>query len=167
MADDIFPDIQDLLDEDLAIEGNIPTEDSFNELNVFEEQVEDDIPYGITWKFDFNKGDIYTDASGQTLELSELDSLHQWVSHILNIERGETAIYQSALGTEVNSAIGNAIVIDGALLKEVAEDIENSIILHDRIIQVNVISVIPVENDLYIIFSYETDDSRKVEIARF
>lgn len=166
MAEDIFPFIEDLVDEDFAIEGNIPTEDALDDVDGLEEPVEEPIPYGITWKFDFNKGDIYTDSSGQTLEVTELDSLHEWIAHVLNVERGEVTIYSDEIGTTINYFIGQAMRVDGMLLESVGNDIASAINVHDRVVSVEIISLIPIGYDLYAVFSYETDDSTKIEVAR-
>lgn len=167
MADELFPDIEDLLDDDFPFGGNIPTADDLEEGESTEEEVEEPIPYGTTWKFNFDIGDMYTDSNGQFSIVSEHDTLHEWIAHVLNTEKYETPIFLTETGTLINLLIGEAITVDGQLMVEVAEEIASAIIKHDRIIDLKVISVIPITYDMYVIFSYETDDSEPIiEVAR-
>lgn len=155
MADDtLFPDIDDLDVDDF------PLNDVGDEYLSEEENAEEPepIPYGITWKFDFNKGDLHTDNSGQFLIVEGRDTLHEWVSHTLNTWRWETPIFSGDIGTEIPNLIGARATIDGGTLARVEEEIITALILHDRIDKVGVEALIPIDYDIWAIFRYSTDD---------
>jgi hypothetical protein len=162
MADSLFPSIDD------------ESIDTFPVLNVGDAFLQNDesgeappIPYGFTWKFDFNKGDLFVDSSYQFVEVEERDTVHEWVAHTLNTERWETPIFNGDIGTEVNTFFGARTTTDGGTLARIEEEILTAVRIHDRIISVGVVLVLPVDYDIFAVFRYTTDDSvLSTEVAR-
>lgn len=155
MASDIFPDISDVDVDSFPLDS--PGDDFLEE----EQDGEDEaIPYGISWKFDFSIGDLYTDNSGQFVETKDLDTLHEWVGHTLNTWRWETPIFSGDIGTEVHHLIGARTTVDGGVLVRLEEEIITAINIHDRVEFVEVVVLIPVDYDIFAVFRYTTDDGQ-------
>ena len=155
---DFFPNIDDL-------EAEFPEFNSPGDEFIAEEESNEDAPpepYGISWKFDFNKGDMYTTSSGKFVETSLLDTLHEWVGHVLNTERWETTIFSGDIGTEINSMIGARNTHDAATLARIEEEVLRALHIHDRIDTLTMLTVLPVAYDIYTVFQYSTDDGETV-----
>jgi len=150
---DIFPSITDVTVDDF------PLYQPGNDFLEAEATVVPPEPYGFTWKFDFTKGDLWTDSSGQFLEVEQRNTVHEWVSHTLNTWRWETPIFGGDIGTEIHNFIGVNTTIDGGTLARVEEEIIEAVSVHDRIDAVGVVVLIPVDYDIFCVFRYSTDDS--------
>jgi len=114
------------------------------------------IPYGFTWKYDFNKEDLDF-TTGNPPKTRELGVVNEWILHTTNIERLETPIYSSNIGTDVFSLVGN--VIDSYVMARVNQEVQNAIEVHDRIDEVDYISSFSIKGNIYSFFSYITDDT--------
>lgn len=120
------------------------------------------LPYGFTWAYDFNKNDLDF-SKGNPTKLSGLNTVNEWITHTLNVEKFEVPIYENAIGTDIFKLVGDTI--DTYVMSRVTSEVRDAIEAHDRITEVNYISALSIKGDIYVYFTYLTD--RDVEGQAF
>jgi hypothetical protein len=139
----------------------------FVDANLDEDFIDDELelpdPYGFTWKFDFTKGDIFTDDYGNMATVSDHDCLREWIAHTLSVEKFETPIYGGDIGTSINEIVGAYSTMDAQAMRLVEDDIKSAIGVHDRIESVERIAAIPLEYDMFVYMRYVTDDAVSIQ----
>lgn len=129
--------------------------DPDDDVGLIDTEVEEPVPYGFTWGFDFNKGDLDFSA-GNPPKHSEQGVVKEWIYHTINTEQYETPIFGPDIGTNIFTLIGS--VLDNYTVTQVSAEIESAISVHDRITDVIYITAFAVTNNVYTYFAYETDD---------
>ena len=157
VAEDIFPESIEESDDDAEFIDPDVDEDFLSE------DEESPKPYGFTWKFDFNKGDISFDESGNTKVLEGQDTVREWMAHTLNTERYETTIFGGDIGTDINSLIGTLHAADSDTISEVESQIREAVLVHDRVESIERLVIFPFEDDIFAYFKYVTDDGAESE----
>lgn len=152
MADFVFPDFGGLSETELAPDIDV-SESVFESLEVVE------IPYGLTWEFDFTNGDIALNDGGKPVEVTEQATLREWISHTLMTARGETPIFSDSIGTDIYEMIGQTHALDGHNLARIERQISAAILVHDRIAEVEKIAIIPLGYNVYVYLKFRTTDS--------
>jgi hypothetical protein len=91
-------------------------------------------PLGKGWRFDFLTGQ-FVRRGGSPMEVYDVDNLAMWVEKTLRTARYAHAIYSSDYGmAEPYAPIGRPL--DGATLASWQEEIQDSLLVHDRIVAV-------------------------------
>lgn len=116
----------------------------------------DAIPYGFTWQFDFNEGDLDF-KNGGPKKVYSLDVVNEWIMHTLNTERGEVDTLTDNIGTSIFNLLGD--VPDSYVLSRIKSELTRAIGTHDRIEEVTYVSAISIRGQVYVYMSYLTDDS--------
>ena len=138
---------------DVSIDADLlsASSDSDNEPN----------PYGITWAFDFQKGDIFLDSHGAMAQVSGKETLKQWMGHTLSIARGESSLYSGDIGTRIPFLYG--LRVDAAeVLAKIESEVRTALTFHDKIAEIKAVSTFPLGNTLYVYVEYLTDDQDEV-----
>lgn len=150
MADtpDIFP--QD--EEDDVLTDFDPDDD----IGLVDTGVENPIPYGFTWQYDFNNEDLDF-SRGNPPIVRDLGTVGEWILHTVNVELFETPIYGEAIGTDIFKLVGE--VLDPYVMSRVSQELTAAIEKHDRITEVTFISAVAIKGNIYAYVSYQTDDS--------
>lgn len=85
----------------------LPVENLYEEVNVnTKNTLNNNRPYGRSWKFDFDKGDFIISPIGQMKKLNELDSYIEWCYKTLQTPRYRYVIYSRNYGNELDVLIG-------------------------------------------------------------
>lgn len=63
------------------------------------------LPFGRSWKFDFEKGDFVMDPVGRVVEAEPIESWVEWCKKALQTERYKYLIYSDDIGQEFNDLI--------------------------------------------------------------
>jgi hypothetical protein len=152
VADYVFPDFGDFDESNLA-----PDIDESGA--VFEPLVNEEIPYGLTWAFDFVIGDVALSSDKKFIEVTEQATLREWINHTLLTARGETTIFSDDIGTDIFSMIGQTTIMDTVTMARIERQITEALLVHDRIDTVNKIALIPLINEVFVYLNYTTTDS--------
>lgn len=113
------------------------------------------LPYGFTWQYDFNKEDLDF-TGGNPPKAYGLGAVNEWITHTINTERFETPIFGDAIGTDIFKLIGE--VLDPYVMSRVSKEIKGAIEAHDRIVEVTFISSLAIKGNIYVYFTYVTDE---------
>jgi hypothetical protein len=160
VADELFPDIEDIDEAEFL--------DTFPDEDFLEEEAEPPLEFGITWKFDFTTGDVFTDDVGRMVIVSEEATLHEWLGHTLNTERFETPIFGGDIGTDINEIIGAESTFDPYTSAIIEDDFRETILVHDRVDTVETVAVIPLDYDMFVYMRVITDSGATLEeVANF
>ncbi len=153
MAADFFPSF-----DDDALEEYVPDEDID-----LDEEVQPPTPYGVTWRFDFDAGDIYISDSGENQLLSDIETVKEWIKHTLSIRRFESPVYGTDIGTDLQDLVGTKD--SEFVLARIAQEIREAVSAHDRIVSCEVLRVFHIGDAAYAFVSFETDDSAREELV--
>mgnify|MGYP006202121551 CR=1 FL=1 len=148
---DIFPTIEEATDAEF-FDGDL------NE-NTLNPDVAIPRPYGFSWKFDFTAGDFFVDQQGNMRVVREHDCLHDWIGHTLSTERYETPIFGGDIGTVINRLVGEELASDPHTIAVIEREIREAIMVHDRIVQVQSLAVIPIDYEVFVYMRFLTDDA--------
>lgn len=131
--------------------------DPDDDVGLVDTVVEEPLPYGFTWKYDFN-GDQGLDFSRGNPPITRgHGTLHEWITHTINTQQFETPIFGSDVGTQIYSLIGSTL--DSYILSLCKEQIIDAVTVHDRVEEITDIMVFAIKGNTYAYFMYETDDS--------
>lgn len=148
---DIFPTIEEATDAE------------FFDADLNEDNLNPDVavprPYGFSWKFDFTSGDFFVDQQGNMRVVREHDCLHDWIGHTLSTERYETPIFGGDIGTVINRLVGEELASDPHTIAVIEREIREAIMVHDRIVQVQSLAVIPIDYEVFVYMRFLTDDA--------
>ncbi len=124
-----------------------------------DEELQPPVPYGTTWRFDFDNGDIMLDSLGSTSNASGLDTVKEWIQHTLLTRRFESPLYGPDTGTLIPDLIGSR---DSTLAIEIIrKEVVAALLVHDRIVEASVPEIFPVGDTMYVYVDYVTDDSEQ------
>lgn len=159
MADDnALPSVDSELTDDVLFDVSV-------DADLYEQTVQDaeegPNPYGVTWAFDFTTGDIYLDHNGAMVQLTEKDVLKQWIGHTLSIARGESSLYSDDIGTDIPYLLGSGIS-DPDVLNTIKTEVKTALSIHDKIAEINEVSLFPIGDSLHVYVAYVTDDQEEV-----
>lgn len=159
MAD--FSPFPDLLVEDIQSYANLDPE--LEQSRAFA-NVREPIPYGMTYRIDFAKGDLDVSPSGRVPVLRGQASLAQWAMQTCLTERFESPLLSGDIGLEIRDKhIGE--ILTPARMSQIASQIPVALKAHDRITKVFVQRVFSIGSTLYLFVRYETDDSESQQVV--
>lgn len=148
LEDTLFPEFEDDDDiEEFALDDDIDED----------EESQPPLPYGFTWRFDHNAGDIFLSPRGEAVKVYTTETVIEWIQHTLAVKRFETPIYGTAVGTDIHDLLGLK-ANDQYVLSRIRSEIEEAISEHDRVIAVEVAEIFPLEDAIYAYVTFETDD---------
>ena len=151
MAD--FSPFPELTFEELETLQNLDPEQEL--LSGFEGDLES-FPYGVTPRIDFAKGDLAVSDGGFIPLVDNRETLAQWALQTCLTEKFESPLVSGAIGLQIVQHIGEIISTD--LMVDIASQIPPALKAHDRIEKVFVQRVFTIQNNIYILVRYETDD---------
>jgi hypothetical protein len=111
-------------------------------------------PYGISWSFDFVNLDLFFGAGGKPYKVSELEVLKEWIMHSLMIQRGESPIFSTEIGTDIHTYIGSKDT--NYVMARVKQEIINALLQHDRIQAVDVTEIFSLLGEVYALIQFQT-----------
>lgn len=149
----LFPNI----DDDTTVEEFFADDDLTETVDV-----EPPTPYGATWRFDFDAGDIYFSPAGETSRISGPDTVREWINHTVNTARFETSLMPDNTGTDIKGLTGHSLG-DGYVESRIKAEIIEGFQQHDRIDSVVVPLVFNIGSDLFAYIAYALDDSQTIE----
>lgn len=81
---------------------NLFPEEFMNQINeqTQEQEVQEQVQFGRSWKFDFEKGDFVQDASGKLVEAEPFEAWVDWCNKALRTTRYKHLIYSADYGQE-------------------------------------------------------------------
>jgi len=129
--------------------------DPDDDLGLSDSDFTEPVPYGFTWKFDFNAEDLDF-SNGDPSVLKGQDTLNEWITHTINTEQFETPIFGADIGTTIFSLIGQHL--DTYVMQLARDQILEAISVHDRIDSIDTIITFALSGNMYAHFSYTTDD---------
>lgn len=156
MAESPFPDIAVA---DLETFQSFDPELSLDRTSI----VQQPAPFGVTPRIDFVSGDLEVTDNGSIPWAEDHAAVAQWALQVLLTERFESPLVGDSIGISVRDHIGETIEED--LLYLIAGQIGPALMVHDRISSVDVQRVFSIENSVYIITDYVTDDFATGTIA--
>lgn len=144
--DSIYPN----LGED-AVEDFYPNDD-------FDQDVDSQppTPYGMTWAFDFYRGDLLFGPGGQDVKVYGLDTLMEWVLHALSVDRLEIPTLGPSMGTDIKGLLGSKD--DAYISARISKEISDALSQHDRIKSVEVNDLFKMGTVLYAYIKLETTE---------
>ena len=157
MAD--FSPFPELTFEELETLQNLDPELELQ--NGFEGDLES-FPYGVVPRIDFAKGDLAVSDGGFIPLIDNRDTLSQWALQTCLTDKFESPLVSGAIGLQVVKHIGE--IITSELLVDIASQIPPALKAHDRIDRVFVQRVFSIENSIYVLVRYETDEDEDSSI---
>lgn len=129
--------------------------DPYDDIALVDPAQEEPLPYGFTWKYNFDKGDLDF-SNGDPPVLSSIGTVNEWILHSINTERFESFLLGENVGTLINSLFGS--VIDQYILARIRQELVKLVEAHDRIQEVEYVSAFSLKNSVYAFMTYNTDD---------
>lgn len=122
------------------------------------ENVREPIPFGVTWRIDFAKGDLAVSEGGAVPALDGHASLNQWAMQTCLTERFESPLLTADIGLEIRSKFIGETITPGRMV-QMAAQVPAALKAHDRITRAFVQRVFSLANDVFMFVRYETDDA--------
>lgn len=126
-----------------------------DDLGLVDTEFDAPVPYGFTWKYDFNAEDLDF-SSGDPVRVKGKDTLNEWITHSINTEQFETPIFGADVGTQIFKLIGGHL--DTYAMQRVRDEVLEAVAVHDRVESITSILIFAIGGNVYGHFSYLTDD---------
>lgn len=129
--------------------------DPFDDIALSDSAIYEPLPYGFTWKYDFNKGDLDF-SRGDPPKLKNIGTVNEWILHTTKTEQSESFLLGQSIGTTINSLIGTTI--DSYVLSRIKQNLVKVVNVHDRVNSINYVTAFSLQNNVYAFLIYNTDD---------